>query len=281
MFFWKAFLLCVVYVFLISTENASANDFGVLGSVGVQYKQLTMDQTIKGTAEIPNELTSGDLSASLPVVNIQFVVFYESLYAIAKLEKAIVQDSVDSSVPLTQGNTSLATDVDREDYSVVFGYKLSEMVSVFAGYMSGKTELVPDSCEGCDNPASEMRYDGFGEYKQEYKEDGLFGGVSLGWNVEPGRIGLSLAYATMDGSYSDNYVDVNGPAKFNFEGDSEGLSAALSWTAPLTDRIFYFLDARIQKYSMDASDKTGSYEGISVETDETILGVAGGVQMLF
>ena len=262
---------------------ANAGELGFLGAAGLQYKQLKMEQSFKNvSAPIPGG-DKGDLNASLPVLNLQVISFYESFYAIGKAELSLAEDSADSSVPFTQGETSLSTDVKREDYSLVLGYKLNDTLSFFGGYMAGKTTLTPDHCSGCSNLASLMKDGGFGEYRQEYEEKGFFGGVSAGWNVAPGRIGASIAYAIMDGKYSDNYRDALNTAEFDYEGDSKGLSAACSWTAPITETLFYFVDARIQQYSMDASDKTGAapFENSSVKTDETIFGLAGGVQMLF
>ncbi len=262
---------------------ANAGELGFLGAAALQYKQLTMEQTFKGVSQAIPGGNEGDLSASLPVLSLQIISFYKSFYAVGKVELSIAEQNVESSVPFTRGNSALNTDVEREDYSIALGYKLNDVISIFGGFMAGKTTLLPDYCTGCNNLASIMQDDGFGEYQQAYEEMGFFGGVSTGWNVGPGRMGISVAYALMDGKYSDNYRDSYGTAEFDYEGDSKGLSAALSWTAPITTRLFYFVDARVQQYSMDAADQTGvaPFDNSSVETDETLYGLAGGVQMLF
>ena len=81
----------------------------------------------------------------------------------------------------------------------------------------------------------------------------------------------------MDGEYKDNFA-----TPFKYEGDSEGLSLGLTWSAPLTDNIGYFLDLRYQKYEMDGKDKLGGFSaGSTVDTDEQLLSSSAGIQWYF
>ena len=276
-----AMKLGFAFPLFLAASIANGSELGFLGSVGLQYKQLKMDQTFDNVPQLTNN--TGHLTASLPVINLQAITFYKSFYAIAKVETPLAKDSTNSSIPFTTENTSAKTDVKRRDYSITLGYKISKILSVFGGYMYGKTTLTPNACAGCTNPATTMKNDGFGEYHQNYQEDGIFLGVTSGWHVGNGQISASLAYAKMRGKYTDNFKDTQGTPAFDFEGNSNGFSAALSWTAPITEKLFYFTDARLQKYSMDASDKTGAayFSGSTAKTDETILGLSAGVQMLF
>ena len=273
--------LGMILVGLSGFSNAS--ELGFIGAAGLQFKQLKMEQTFEGVTETIPGGNKGDLSASLPVMNLQLISFYEAFYAIAKVEVSLQEADADSSVPFTKGDTTLDTGVKREDYSLILGYKINDLLSVFGGYMAGKTTLTPGHCVGCSNLSSFMMDEGVGEYQQEYKENGLFSGISIGWNVGPGRVGTSFAYALMDGKYSDNFRDYFDTYEFDYEGDSKGLSVSVSWAAPISETLFYFVDARIQQYSMDAEDQTGlaPFDNSSVKTDETLYGLAGGVQMLF
>lgn len=268
-------------LFLVASI-ANGSELGFLGLAGLQYKQLKMDQTFDNVPKLGSDNT-GHLTATFPVINLQAITFYKSFYVIAKVETPLKKDSTDSSIPFTTENTSTTTDVKRQDYNITLGYKVSKLLSAFGGYMYGKTTLTPNTCAGCSNPATTMKNEGFGEYHQNYQEDGIFLGVTAGWGVGGGQIGASIAYAKMRGKYTDNFKDTQGTPSFDFEGNSNGFSAALSWTAPITKKLFYFADARLQKYSMNASDKTGAadFSGSTAKTDETILGLSAGVQMLF
>ncbi|HVK99420.1 MAG TPA: hypothetical protein VM553_06375, partial [Dongiaceae bacterium] len=228
-----------------------------------------------------------------PMLNLQVIGFYDQFYLAAKVEANLATDDVYSDIPFTSNlpsgeKTSLTNEVERNDYSLTLGYKPTEDLALFGGYMSGETELTPEtvSCadvNDCPNTASIMASDGFGTYRQTYEEQGFFLGASYGWTLGPGRINGSLAYAMMDGEYSDNYHDAVGAREFKFEGDSNGVSAALTWTAPLTESLMYFVDGRYQQYEMDADDKSGVavFAGSSVQTVERILGATAGVQMVF
>lgn len=266
----------------ITPSALLAAETGFVGSAGIQLKQLQMEQEFSGFVN-----RKGDLTAALPVLNLQLVGFYDQYYVGAKVETNLATDEVSSDVPFTTENTSLNTEVERNDYNLTLGYKPTEELSLFGGYMSGETELTPGavSCvdPDCPNTASTMAADGFGTYRQTYQEEGFFFGGSYGWTLGPGRLSASLAYAMMDGEYSDNYRDVVGPREFKYEGDSNGLSTALTWVAPLTESLAYYVDGRFQQYEMDADDKSGVpvFAGSSVETVERILGVTAGVQMMF
>ena len=266
----------------ITPSALLAAETGFVGSAGIQLKQLQMEQEFSGFIN-----RKGDLTAALPVLNLQLVGFYDQYYVGAKVETNLATDEVSSDVPFTTENTSLNTEVERNDYNLTLGYKPTEDLSLFGGYMSGETELTPGavSCvdPNCPNTASTMAADGFGTYRQTYQEQGFFFGGSYGWTLGPGRLSASLAYAMMDGEYSDNYRDAVGPREFKYEGDSNGVSTALTWVAPLTESLAYYVDGRFQQYEMDADDKSGVaiFAGSSVETVERILGVTAGVQMMF
>src|SRR5690606_30306256 len=272
-------LLAVAVATAIYAPTLMAAEMGFVGAAGVQIKQLEMEQNFKGFLT-----ENGDLSAVLPVLNVQVVGFYDQLYVALKVETSLATDDVSSDVPFTTESTSLTTEVTRSDYSIALGYKLQDSLSLFAGYMAGETELTPASCSdgSCTNPASEMRRDGFGTYRQIYQEEGFFAGASYGWGLGPGRLNASLAYAMMDGEYSDNFRDEDGQQKFRYEGDSDGVSAALTWVAPLTESVAYYVDGRMQQYEMDAEDKSGiaRFADSRVETVERILGITLGIQMV-
>lgn len=266
-----------------SIATAHAANPGFAGAIGIQYKQLDMEQTFSGLPDSLGIRTSGDLSASLPVINLQAIFFYNSFYLSGKFETDLASSSTSSTIPFTTAGTDLDTEVGRDDSNITAGYRISDQVSIFGGYMMGKTELIPDTCANCSNLASVMQRAGYSTYRQHYRESGFFAGVSLGKNLQHGRISTSIAYALMDGEYTDNYRDANGSNEFNYQGDSTGLSLAVAWSAPITESLFYFIDARIQQYDMDASDHagTGIYQNTNVKTQESITGISGGLQLKF
>ncbi|MFL0803453.1 MAG: hypothetical protein K6L81_07020 [Agarilytica sp.] len=124
-------------------------------------------------------------------------------------------------------------------------------------------------------------------YEQEYTEKGFYIGMSYGFNInDVGTLSVSFAYADMDGKYKDNANDPNNAfggsfVAFNYEGDSTGTSTAVTWTSPLSEYAAYTIDLRRQAYSMDGKDKSGALSGVTLDTDEEMVGLTAGIQLYF
>ena len=272
---------------LLVTNGARGMDLDVMVGAGVQLKQLYMEQKFQGVEGLDD--SSGDLNATLGVLNLQSVFFVNKYYLALKYETTVKEEAYDSGIPYTGQGSGLNTGVSRSDLSLTLGAKLTNSIALFAGYMAGETELSPvaiGDCtdrNSCYNTASIMLSEGFGEYQQTYEEQGLFAGISIGRQFDKGSLGLSIAYASMDGEYKDNYRDSLGPSAFDYRGESTGLSSALSWLSPISENMAYFVDFRVQQYDMDATDYSGvtQYRNSRVSTTETLAGLSVGLQMLF
>jgi hypothetical protein len=274
---------CVVALTLLASSVVWAESPIFLGSASVEYRRLELEQTYTGLPGLSGTDATGELSADLPALVLRGMGLYRSFFAIFETELTIATDYVDSSILFTKQDDYLDTEVDREDYRFIFGYSVSKQLSFFGAYISGKTSLLPDVCDGCTNIATIMRNNGFGKYEQEYKEDGFFVGAGYSVPVNSGDLSLSLSYAFMDGQFKDNFINTSGPAGFNYEGDATGFSTVIEWKAPLFERVDYFVKARTIMYSMEADDQTNSpgYIGSSVETDETIYSISAGIRAIF
>lgn len=142
-----------------------------------------------------------------------------------------------------------------------------------------------------DNPGQEtpptFYVPGQDAYEQEYSERGFYHGVSYGFNIaDVGTLSASIAYAYMKGKYKDNANDPNNAfggsfVAFEFEGNSRGSSLALTWTSALGDNSAYSVDLRRQAYTMEGKDQTGTLSGVSLTTDEEMIGLTAGVQFYF
>lgn len=123
-------------------------------------------------------------------------------------------------------------------------------------------------------------------YQQTYSEQGPFLGGSYTFAIaDAGNLSLSLAYAIMDGEYKDNANDpesgLNNFVAFDYQGDTTGTSIGVTWSGGLGETSAYFIDLRRQSYSMEASDQTGLFTGVSLRTDEKMTGLTAGVQLYF
>ena len=318
------FRLLPLSVFLSCSAYAS-DDMTYVTSVAFQNKALSFDQTYSGDAS-----NKANFSARMPMLNLGFTAVKGKFFVSAKFEKSLVPTSTTtdetnrSLVDPPQANLLThpggTIDVDRQDYNISVGYNVWRKMNVFAGYLSGKTELSPDPfcadpfrdvllndsdadiCTRLNNsfiqfflgdspPELQTPPSYYVEnqeaYRQEYEEKGWFLGLSYGFPIkEAGTLSLSFAYAFLDGEFKDN---ANDPERqfggsfepFNYQGDTRGTSIALTWTGALGDRTAYTVDLRRQAYSLDAEDQTGRLSNVSLTTDEKMLGLTLGVQVYF
>ena len=279
---------------LITTPiTALAAGWSFVPSIGFELKNLAFDQETSGIKDKDGNAVplDGSLDANLPTLAIGMVVAYDRFYAALKYENSF-EANADSDVPGTSplGSES-ETGVTRTDFSIAFGYNAWRGLNVFVGYLDGETELTPDpiwtpgttdvqcgqDSTGACNLAQQQWQDGGSTYRQTYQEAGGFLGASYGWVIgEAGTISVSGAYAFMKGTYKDNFYDGN----FKYQGDSQGLSLGVTWSATLSERVGYFVDLRRQAYDFDGSDKTGNprFADSDVKTQEVITGLTAGIQ---
>jgi hypothetical protein len=261
--------------------------------IGFQYKQLEFKQDFTGPVT-----DNGSVEADLPSVSLSLTALYNKFYVAVKYEDSLGDPSGYSDVTFTNSETN----VDREDLSVTFGYNVWGNGNIFVGYMVGETTLKPTPiCPSQDyyqgpppaehdctsswlfggdgNFAFDAFLNGDPDYKQSYKEDGVYLGGSYGWKVaQMGTLSVSLAYAKLDTVYKDNFTHGDSLVPGKFTGDADGFSLGLNWSAPLTSRVGYYLDVRTQQYKMDSKDATGYWSGVAVETEENILAFTAGIQ---
>ncbi|QIB65928.1 hypothetical protein [Kineobactrum salinum] len=278
-------------------QGASADnlmqDVTWVPQIGVQWKTLEFEQGLVNDSLGFSD--SGDFDADLPTLTLAFTAIYGKGYVSFKYEDSINDISTNSDVPFTDADTS----VDRTDYSVTLGYNVWKGANVFVGYMEGETTLEPGPrcptdvtqaavCDGSagglslgGNLAQDHLLLGLSPYRQNYEEDGWFLGASYAWKIaDKGTLSVSLAYADLEAKYVDNYLlGVEGANEnFIFDGDSDGLSYGVSWSAPLTSRVGYYLDIRRQSYDMRVNESSGNFPGLVVDTDETMTAFSAGLQ---
>lgn len=273
--------------------------FSFVGSLGIQNKRLSFDQTYKGPAAADNSYA--EFTVYLPTANVSFTTAWKRIYLSLKYEATLTDTRTkvdetdrigifnDANLLTVQGSE---IDVSRRDYSITLGYNVYRGLNIFIGYLDGETTLKPDAFFDRINGFYNKAYLNFDEnlqggysptYEQTYEETGPYIGASYSWHfVDVGTLSASYAYADMDGEYKDNALCViNSCSAFQWEGSSTGSSLGLTWTAPLGENSSYFFDVRRQIYEMDGDDKTGFFPNQSVETEETMDGITAGVQFYF
>ncbi len=289
-------------------------DFTIIPSIGVQAKNLEFKQELL----IDDVEEVGKFDADIPTYTLGLTFGYKRFYLAFKYEDTLEPAVASSDVPFTNPDNVFYLEhgpsdinVERRDFNVTFGGNVWRGLGVFVGYMDGRTKvepvpvavnfvfntddvslLRPEALDTCLDPVLFFRcrdtnlaqdaVDGGGStYRQTYTEDGFYLGASYAWQIaDAGTLAISAAFAALDSTYKDNFFPDNG-TDFRYEGDAEGVSLSIGWTAQLTDTVGYFVDLRRQRYDMDGDDKSGNFPNSEVSTEETISGLTAGLRWVF
>lgn len=167
-----------------------------------------------------NQLTfvrpGGTVNANYKTLNMGLTMTYGRLFASADgewLGKANFQSGTDF------------TSVEREDQTLAVGMAFDRL-SVFTGYTS-----------------SETKDDFFGEF---HYDQGYFIGAGYDFPVGQATLGLSLAYADLDGRI---YEDGVGLIE---SGKTRGLSYRIGYSGPFRKDMGYKLFARYRSYDFNS-----------------------------
>jgi hypothetical protein len=270
----------------------------IVPSIGYAHKTLNFDQKFNVVDE------SQSLDVTLPTLQLGLAAAYGKFSVAIKHEDTIGNTFADTDV----GDAGPVSNVNREDLSVTLSYKLTDNISLFTGYLEGETGLTPIIAfgptdeEGATFPApanpdfanvegfedftgfgGNTAFDKFiadkGTYQQNYEEDGFFLGASYTHKIPQlkGAFTFSLAYANLDGQYTDNAAGPDHDV-FDYQGDTAGYSMAASWNGTLGRRVGYSLDLRRNAFEFEGDDKTGNFSDTSVKTDEFMTSVSATVR---
>ncbi|VUD64011.1 hypothetical protein TDB9533_03227 [Thalassocella blandensis] len=290
---------------LLLGTTVSAAEITVVPALAYQDKQLTFEQEYSGDA-----VNEAEFTVHLPMIYAGLTVVVDRFYVAFKIEQNLSSTSTttdetdrsefeESNLIALDGSN---VEVDRQDMTITLGYKVIDNLNLFVGYLDGKTTLRPDPF--CANPfaslpcsrtnrAFQQFFLGDNDfvteqavYEQTYSEEGVYAGAAYGIPIaDIGTITASLAYAIMDGKYKDNANDPDQDlvnfVPFSYEGDTTGVSLGLTWTQGLGETSAYFVDMRVQSYSMDGKDTTGNLATVKLETKEKMFGITAGLQLYF
>lgn len=122
-------------------------------------------------------------------------------------------------------------DGKRDDYSISFGYAVTDDALLYAGYKYGKS-----STEGKKGS------------KSDFKEDGLFVGGAYGWLIKDlGVLSLNVAIAKLDGNvkFENNLLPINGTA------ETVGVTYGVAWKANIDESLGYGVSLNYYNYVFD------------------------------
>lgn len=226
----------------------------VVTSIGLNYRNIDMsfEQDIRvRPASGDNAQLDGRIQQDIafddwqPFMQASVAAIRGDYYVALNGETDVVDEGSDVSVdaqrspglaynvadPYTDSNV----DVGRNDLGITLGWRGIDHVALFAGFKYGRTEFDGDAAA------------------REFVASGPLVGASYSFAFESGVLTLGGAFARMSGTF-DEGSDGSRLLAEEIDGDANGFSTFINWSAPLTERLRYVVDVRWQRYDFDGSD---------------------------
>jgi len=194
-------------------------------------------------------------------------VTYQSLKigALAQVEKWTLKISTErpfSDPTITFNEIFGESELEIKNTDINLAYSVSDNISVFAGYLNNDFKF-----------SNQSLFSQFGQpsiYVSKYEELGFYAGVGYSYAVGSGSINASIAYASLDSSYSDNFYEVDLPGLIT-TGDTTGFSYSISWQGSISEKWKYGIgfNARLFDYDSNYIAGIGEFPGLGVINDSS------------
>lgn len=247
----------IAWLFLgacLQASAAMAEDQAAGGSVGLGFVTKRLDYNLY-TLKVNPTTNALALNGTL---------FYGRTYASVEHE---VQVTGDTAYQFSSGGGVATTnEFDRRDSGLTIGYNIWRGLSIFGGYKYGATQVT--SLATSDS--------------QEFtnRASGPFLGLSYGFRIGEGVLGVSIAYANFKAMLEHRFL---GPTTTGTDIPSKttGNSYGISWSAPLTKELHYRLSLKTNRYKFTVNDPNQDVAGVgppagAFNSDEkyTIFGIS-------
>lgn len=232
--------------------SMGAHAIDVVTGIGLNYKNMDMsfEQDIRvRPVSGSNPLIDGSLSQDIafdtwqPFMQASVAAIADNYYVALNGETDVLDEG--SDVDVTQQRSlgvafdlaapyTESADVGRSDLGVTVGWRGIDRVAVFGGFKYGKTDFGTDAIS------------------VEFVASGPFLGASYSIPFDHGLLTVGGAFARLTGKYDED-SDAALLAE-EVDGDANGFSTFINWSAPLSDRLRYLVELRWQHYDFDGSD---------------------------
>jgi len=227
-------LLTILGGLSVSTQ-AAEEPITVSPALDLSYKRV--DYTLRGV-----KVPSATLLSISPTLNLGRGRWYASLSyetPLEKYENISVQYPIGSSIP------SIVTEqIEQTSATFTFGYRITEVWSVFGGYLKTRHDY---------NKLSVSTNAGVNPENINYQLDdsGIFVGAGYNFRVgSKGTIGVSLAYGDLDSKLRivDGVTTIT-----DIKAPSDGFSLNAVWSSPVSDALTLRIGARYTDYKTNTS----------------------------
>ena len=220
-------LPAILAVNSICVTQASAIDFFV--DAGMSLKLLEFN------AQSSDGLTDYTLSPVFTMLSVTGGIAVQRFYLTANVERSLFDAELEDAVNPGDKDT-----LSRSDNSVTLGFYIKNNLSIFAGYLTGKTE------DEYSSPSIEET----GEIS--FSEKGPFAGVNYLLLFSKGAVSLNFAYAFLDGEYEQSWKNNQVSGYEKYKGDTSGVSVGAKYVGQWTKQLNYYAGGKVNLFKFDS-----------------------------
>lgn len=140
------------------------------------------------------------------------------------------------------------SDLSIKNTDINLAYSFENNVSIFAGYLNNDFDF--------GNDVTFTQFGGTGTYSTSYSELGFYGGMGYSFPLGSGALNATVAYASLDSSYTDNFYEIELPGLIT-KGDTTGFSYSLAWQSNITESLAYSIGLYARRFDYDSNFISG------------------------
>lgn len=244
----------VVALCLLPALALAQDSLAFSTAVDLNYKRLELTTSVTTpTATFNNRFTP-----HLWTVAVSPSLAYKGIFLSAGLERTLGEGS--TSGPSNDGTAWTDRRDSRDENNITLGYNVWQGWSAFVGYLNNRTEAKI-------NTGGSLTF-------TESSENGAYYGLAYSHRfARGGTLGASFAVTRADGEFFSQ-TSTNLGVQITAEGDVEGTSYGLTWSAPLVGSLFYRVGYKGTRYDFEFVDTNGFRRTNKRNFDAVFLGVA-------
>jgi len=278
----KTFLLIGLITAQLSNTTSAQILYQPRINIGVQDYELSVEsssENVIGSRILASETfgdsnsRGGSISETIIVAGIGVSALYKEYFVDVYIQESLNGDYADAENFTIGNDVQLPDDLvnstvinsgelDRQDFALSVGRAFDSGFALSAGYKTGLSQFSQSAIFGSVPFNTEY----------EFETDGPFIGLSYGFSIGDGTLGLNVAIAELSAEYKfanrffERPVDPIEDLTGSISGDATGVTIGLSWRAPLP---FGNIEGLSYAISLDSYDYEIDLEGESVSLDPT------------
>jgi hypothetical protein len=242
---YKQFKVLILLALIVSVNSSAESNIVFAPMIGVSTNELDMSTNQFG----------GD-SLTYQSIKVGLVTQVERWTLKMSNERPLSDPTIEFNPIFGKSDLSI------NNIDINLAYSFDNNVSVFGGYLNNAFDF--------GNEVTFTQFGGSGEYSTSYSELGFYGGIGYSFPFGDGAFSTSVAYASLDSSYTDNFYEIGLPGLIT-EGDTTGFSYSFAWQSNITESLAYSIGLYARRFDYDSNFIAGlsEFPGLGTITDSS------------